>query len=75
MSDTPKPVLGHFTTYRLTSAFWGLEPEVRAAKASAWFSALRATADRAHLYLTQGIETESDVLVWSTVTVDDASAP
>jgi len=75
MSDTPQPVLGHFTTYRLTSAFWGLEPEVRAAKASAWFSALRATADRAHLYLTQGIETDSDVLVWSTVTVDDVSAP
>jgi len=75
MNDTEKPVLGHFVTYRMTPALWSLEPAQRKARALAWFAGLHDAADAAHLYLVQGIETEGDVLVWSTATVSDTSSP
>src|SRR5690606_7051836 len=74
-SDTEQPILGHFATYRLTPTMWALAPEERRKRALAWFQGLRGASEAAHLYLTQGIETEGDVLVWSTSTVADAAAP
>ena len=75
MSNAPERVLGHFATYRLTPRFWELEPEMRRTRALEWFQGLRVTAEVAHLYLTQGLETDGDVLVWSTVQVSDTSKP
>jgi chlorite dismutase len=74
MTDTPAPVLGHFATYRFGARFWALEPGERRRRALAWFEGLRAAADAAHLYLTQGTEAASDVLVWSSVHVADKDA-
>lgn len=75
MNDIPNAVLGHFVTYRLTPTLWGLKPEERKERAAEWFEGLREAAEVAHLYLVQGIETDGDVLVWSTATVSDVSAP
>ncbi|MDX1647817.1 MAG: chlorite dismutase family protein [Longimicrobiales bacterium] len=75
MSDEEKPILGHFATYRFAPDFWALEPDGRRDRALRWFEGVRATADVAHLYLTQGIESDSDVLVWSTATIDDVGGP
>lgn len=75
MTDTEAPILGHFASYRLAPAFWTLPPAERKARARAWFEGIASAAEVAHLYLTGGMESDSDVLVWSTVTVSDASIP
>jgi len=75
MTDDLRPVLGHFSTYRLTSRFWQLDPSERRETGGAWFRAIRSAAEVAHLYQTSGIESGSDVLVWSTATVTDTAAP
>ena len=75
MSEVEQPILGHFTTYRLQPALWSLDPDERRLRARAWFEGLREVSDVAHLYLTQGIESEGDVLVWSTARVDDGDSP
>jgi len=62
-------VLGHFATYRLAPRLWTLEPAERNRRAVAWFEGLRASADAAHLYLVQGLESGVDVLVWATARV------
>ena len=69
------PILGHFVTYHCTAAFWALEPKARSVAARAWFELLQDSADRAHLYVTQGIETSSEVLVWSTADAGDPAKP
>jgi chlorite dismutase len=69
------PVLGHFTTYRLTPRFWALDSAERQSRALAWFEGMRGAAEVAHLYLTQGFESASDVLLWSTASVAQSSSP
>ncbi len=66
-SDASTVALGHFCTYRFTSAFWALDGEARRARAREWFDGLHDTAEAAHLYVVRGLESEADVLVWSTV--------
>jgi chlorite dismutase len=68
-------VLGHFTTYRATPRLWALDPDERHERARAWIEGLGAVAEKAHLYMVQGIETAADVLVWSTVTVTEPCSP
>jgi len=67
-------ILGHFATYRFTQRFWDLSPMQRRDRAAAWLRAMTGAADVAHLYLTQGLETGSDVLLWSTSRIADAKA-
>ncbi|MBT8487850.1 MAG: chlorite dismutase [Gemmatimonadetes bacterium] len=75
MPDEEKPILGHFATYRLAPEFWELGPDSRQAEAMAWLEGIRSSADVTQLYLTQGIESDSDVLVWTTAAVDDVGVP
>lgn len=75
MPDEEKPILGHFATYRFSPEFWELGPDSRRDEALAWFDGIRSAADVAQLYLTQGIESDSDILVWTTAAVDDVSVP
>jgi chlorite dismutase len=65
-SEVPAVVLGHFCTYRFTPRFWELGGEERRSRARTWFEGLRDAAEVAHLYLVRGLESEADVLVWST---------
>ena len=75
MSDRADVSLGHFATYRFTPGFWALDAERKKERAAEWLAGLEASADATSLYLTQGIETDGDVLVWSTVRVDDKARP
>lgn len=70
-----KPVLGHFASYSFAPGFWELGTADRHDRALRWFERVRAVADAAHLYLTRGIESDSDVLIWSTATIDGLDAP
>lgn len=67
-------VLGHFETYRFTERFWALDPAGRRTRARAWFAGLSNSAEAAHLYLVQGVETGADVMVWSTTRVPATGA-
>ncbi|HET9947425.1 MAG TPA: chlorite dismutase family protein [Longimicrobiales bacterium] len=71
----PDAVLGHFCTFRLLPAFWSLPCEERRERAARWFTAHRQTADEARLYLTQGLESEGDVLLWTSVRVSSPERP
>lgn len=73
--ESPLPTLSHFTTYRLTPAFWSLEADDRRTRASAWLRDMRAAAESTELYLTQGFEAGSDVLVWQSVPLTDSKRP
>ncbi|GMV05027.1 MAG: hypothetical protein AMXMBFR53_13070 [Gemmatimonadota bacterium] len=74
--QSPEPVvLGHFATYRFTAAFWALDRQARRARAEAWLREMSASAEMARLYLTQGIETGADVLLWSSVRAREAAVP
>jgi len=75
MSEEMVPVLGHFTTYRFSPAFWALEGAERRERAEGWYEALAASAQETQLYLTQGLETESDVLVWTSHPVSSVEMP
>ena len=75
MTDEEKPILGHFATYRFNPGFWHLGADERSERALAWYDRVQASADVAHLYLTQGIESDSDVLVWATRTVHEDEVP
>lgn len=75
MNLPPEDVtLGHFCTYRFTPRFWELPADRRRERAADWLRAMRDAADAAHLYLTQGLETGSDVLLWSTSRIPDAAS-
>jgi chlorite dismutase len=63
--------LGHFNTYRATPELWKLAPAERRKRAADWFDGLRAASKATELYLVQGIESEADVLVWSTIVADE----
>ena len=72
----PEPVtLGHFMSYRYTPRFWELAPEERRQRARAWLDGMHGSAEVANLYLTQGIETDADLLLWSTVRAPDVEVP
>ncbi|HSG09637.1 MAG TPA: chlorite dismutase family protein [Longimicrobiales bacterium] len=68
-------VLGHFACYRFTPAFWALDSEQRRTRAGVWLAGVQASADACHLYLTQGIETGADILLWSSVRAPGRDAP
>lgn len=67
-------LLGHFAAYRIAPRLWTLDGAERRGRAHAWFEGLRASADAAHLYLVQGLESGADVLVWSTARVPTPDA-
>jgi chlorite dismutase len=73
--ETGPATLGHFTTYRATPKLWSLDASERRKRALAWAEGLAETADATQLYLVQGIESEADVLVWSSALVKSVAAP
>jgi len=73
-SEESTVTLGHFCTYRFTPRFWELDVGARRERARAWFEGLRDTAEAAHLYLVRGLESEADVLVWSTLRLAEPDA-
>jgi chlorite dismutase len=77
MTDAPEEhvVLGHFSTYRCTERFWSLAPEDRRGEAGEWLGRLGDSADALELYLTAGVESGSDVLVWSTARTPETPDP
>ena len=75
MSEVQDVVLGHFTTFRVSHPFWALSADERRDAASRWITGLRDRAEALEIYLTQGVESASDVLVWSSVRVPEADAP
>jgi chlorite dismutase len=74
-NETGPPTLGHFTTYRATPKLWSLDPEERRKRALAWTEGLAATTEATQLYIVQGIESDADVLVWSSAVVESEEAP
>lgn len=72
---TSEAVLGHFATYRGTPAFWASGGAERRERATSWLAGVCGSADVMHVYLTQGIEPTSDVLVWTAARVGDTGVP
>jgi chlorite dismutase len=64
-------VLGHFAVYRFADRFWQLDGAVRKERARTWLSGLEQAAGTVRVYMTQGLETSSDVLLWSSASIAD----
>ena len=67
--------LGHFTTYRATAKLWSLPADERRTRALAWVEGLTDAANATQLYLVQGIESDADVLVWSSLDGVEPASP
>jgi chlorite dismutase len=75
MTERAYRTLGHFSTYRFTARFWDLQPDDRRGEAGEWLERLGESGDALDLYLTSGVESASDVMVWSSARVEEALDP
>lgn len=70
-------VLGHFASYRMTRDFWALDAAERRERALSWVQGIADVAEMAEVYLTQGVESSADVLLWTSARMaepEDAGA-
>lgn len=74
-ADSDGALLGHFATYRLSHAFWSLAAGERARLAAKWLGNVAADSDSAVCYLTQGMQPETDLMVWSTTAASEPNQP
>jgi chlorite dismutase len=74
-ADSPSVTLGHFATYRAAAKLWSLPPDERKGRALSWIEGLAGTAHATQLYLVQGVESDADVLVWSSLAGVEATSP
>ena len=70
MSEQTSRTLNHFALYSFTESYWQLSSEERGWFHQKWLAGLRDAAQKVHLYQVFPAEAGSDILVWSTVTVE-----
>jgi chlorite dismutase len=68
-----RSILSHFAAFAFEPVFWALPEDERAKIAGEWRKALGGAAEASHLYQTFGTRTDSDVLLWSTVSAENDS--
>jgi chlorite dismutase len=69
---TPAVSLNHFGVYQLTDAYWSLAEQDRQDLRSNWVGGLDRAATIVHHYQTFPAESRIDILVWSSLRMDDA---
>ncbi|MDT8369617.1 MAG: chlorite dismutase family protein [Longimicrobiales bacterium] len=72
-SDTP--VLSHYSTWRIAPSFHALPEAERCEAARRITTRLGEAGERVEWYLTGGIDAARDLLVWTSVRVENESAP
>ena len=75
VEEAEDAVLGHFSQYRFTRDYWRESAESRRDSAAGWLKGLRTAADMVQVYLTGGVQSQGDVLIWSSIAVPSSEAP
>jgi chlorite dismutase len=74
VEPTPQ-TFNHFALISFTGAYWQETPERRRELLCRWLEPLRESVHALHLYQTFGVESTSDLLVWSAVAGNDVTVP
>jgi chlorite dismutase len=67
MAEPTPELLSHFAIVTFTDDYWRLPAAERTRIRSGWLARCRAASDSMHLYQLAGLESHSDLLVWSSV--------
>ncbi|MFQ5408628.1 MAG: chlorite dismutase family protein [Anaerolineales bacterium] len=71
MSETTAPTLNHFALYSFSEQYWQHPSDEQTAFRGAWLSDLRSVAQSVNVYQVFPSEGQTDILVWSAVSVKD----
>jgi len=75
MSEETHRTFNHFSLLRFGERYWEQDPKTRRQAVCAALETLKDGVDALHLYQTFGIESGSDLLVWSAVDSGDPDVP
>lgn len=75
MPEPTPQTFNHFALVSFTRDYWQESPERRRQLSCGWLDALRHSVDALHFYQTFGVESTSDLLIWSAVAGDDLTIP
>lgn len=67
MAEQTPELLSHFACLSFTDAYWRLAAQERTQLRGVWLAGARAAARSVHLYQLAGLQSQSDLLVWSAV--------
>lgn len=74
MSEAISRILNHFSLFAFKDSYWTLDSMARAALHQQWLRDLRESAQTVHIYQVFPAESQSDVLAWCALNVDDTDA-
>ncbi len=72
MAEQTPELLSHFACIAFTDAYWRLAAQERTQLREPWLAGARAAAHSVHLYQLTGLQSQSDLLIWSAV---DSATP
>jgi chlorite dismutase len=75
MPEPTPQTFNHFALVAFTDGYWQETPERRRRLLCGWLEPLRSAVGALHLYQTYGVESPSDLLVWSAVAGEDVGIP
>lgn len=75
MAEPTPQTFNHFALIGFTDEHWAQPPAERQRALCGALESLRETVDALHLYQTFGVESASDLLVWSAIAGDDLGTP
>jgi chlorite dismutase len=75
MPDATPQTFNHFAFVRFTEAYWNAPPDERHGGLCRWLDTLGSAVEALHCYQVFGVETGSDLLVWSAIAGDDVAIP
>ena len=75
MAESTPQTFNHFALIGFTEGHWSEPAERRHREVREWLERLRNQVGALHLYQTFGVESTSDLLVWSAVAGDDRDIP
>ena len=75
MPEVTPQTFNHFALVRFTEGYWSTPRDERHRGLCRWLEALRSEVQALHCYQLFGIESTSDLLVWSAIAGDDVAIP
>ena len=68
-------ILGHFTFFKFTDAYWQLSEDKRTAARNGFLQAIQQLPSHAQLYQIFPLSVESDILLWNSIRIEENSSP
>ncbi len=75
MPEATPQTFNHFALVEFTERYWSASPDERHRGLCRWLETLRSQVNALHCYQLFGVESGSDLLVWSAIAGDDLDIP